>query len=339
MVAAPFFCADCGAGLPLGALICTSCRSLRVASVEVIADAAGNDQWWADAFGKQPTLTVERPYRILSLGVGVQSSTVFLMSCEGELPKLDYAIFADPGWEPAEVYEYLGYLKEQGDKAGIPILTVSAGNIRQDQLRAYVRKEQYENVEGGRWANIPFYTRQANGDMGIIRRQCTKEYKIQPIEKAIREILGLKYRSPWPKTLCVEQWFGISAEEQRRVRFSEARWKSHHYPLIHDLSRPFRRHDCLLWLQEHGHPLPHRSACLGCPFHSDEEWRAIKANPMTWTDVTEFDAAIRKRGGMRGDLYLHRSGQPLVQIDFSTAEERGQGTLGFREECLGYCGT
>jgi hypothetical protein len=55
--------------------------------------------------------------------------------------------------------------------------------------------------------------------------------------------------------------------------------------------------------------------------------------------VTEFDAAIRKRGGQRGDLYLHRSGQPLVQIDLSTAEERGQTALDFTAECLGYCGT
>lgn len=49
----------------------------------------------------EPTL------RILSLGAGVQSTTLLLMACEGLLPRLDYAIFADTGWEPQRVYEHL----------------------------------------------------------------------------------------------------------------------------------------------------------------------------------------------------------------------------------------
>ena len=42
---------------------------------------------------------MSEPLRILSLGAGVQSSAVLLMSCDGVLPKLDCAIFADTGWE------------------------------------------------------------------------------------------------------------------------------------------------------------------------------------------------------------------------------------------------
>lgn len=38
--------------------------------------------------------------KVLSLGAGVQSTTVLLMSWAGELPPLDCAIFADTGWEP-----------------------------------------------------------------------------------------------------------------------------------------------------------------------------------------------------------------------------------------------
>jgi hypothetical protein len=109
----------------------------------------------------------------------------------------------------------------------------------------------------------------------------------------------------------------------------------HRFPLIFDI--PMRRADCLNWLERHGYPRAPRSACLGCPFHSDREWRQIKANPEEWTDVTEFDEAIRNRGGMRGQLFLHRSAQPLIQVDLSTPEERGQGSL-WNDECLGYCG-
>ena len=44
---------------------------------------------------------------ILNLGAGVQSTALLLMSIKGELPKLDYAIFSDTGWEPKKVYDNL----------------------------------------------------------------------------------------------------------------------------------------------------------------------------------------------------------------------------------------
>lgn len=40
-----------------------------------------------------------------SLGAGVQSTVVALMACDGALPGLNAAIFADTGWEPPPVYE------------------------------------------------------------------------------------------------------------------------------------------------------------------------------------------------------------------------------------------
>ena len=51
--------------------------------------------------------------KVLSLGAGVRSSTVLLMSYHGELPLLDAAIFADTQWEPKAVYEHLEWLKQE----------------------------------------------------------------------------------------------------------------------------------------------------------------------------------------------------------------------------------
>ncbi len=49
--------------------------------------------------------------RVLSLGAGVQSTTLALMAAHGEIgPMPDCAIFADTGWEPAAVYEHLDWL-------------------------------------------------------------------------------------------------------------------------------------------------------------------------------------------------------------------------------------
>ena len=47
--------------------------------------------------------------RVLSLGAGVQSSTVALMIEYGELPMVDCAIFADTQNEPKYVYDSCAY--------------------------------------------------------------------------------------------------------------------------------------------------------------------------------------------------------------------------------------
>lgn len=157
---------------------------------------------------------------------------------------------------------------------------------------------------------------------GMIKRQCTKEYKIEPIESFIKtDILGLEPSARWPKEMCVRQWFGISLDEMQRCRTSSQKWKSHWYSLV---ERRITRSACYSWFTERGLPVPPRSACKGCPFHHDDEWRAMRQRPEDWEDACAFDDAIRKCGGMRGDCYLHRSCQPLRDVDLSTDVDRGQ---------------
>lgn len=285
--------------------------------------------------------------RYLSLGAGVQSSTVLLMSCLGELPKLDGAIFADTGWEPKGVYEHLYWLERVAARAGIPVYRVSAGNIKKDAFRSRVRASEYKEIEDGRWAAMPMFTRTVDEkgriSLGQIKRQCTKEYKIEPIEKFLRQkILGLKKGERAPAG-SIEQWFGISADEMHRMRIASVRWKTHAYPLVgwpeKMLPRPYTRQRCIQWLQQHypDRDVP-RSACIGCPFHSDYEWRQMRdKDPTSWADAVDADKKIRSGGGMRGDTFLHRSCKPLDEVDLSTAEERGQGNL-WNQECQGMCG-
>lgn len=97
--------------------------------------------------GVGPTLIL---LRALSLGAGLQSTTMALMAAHGENgPMPDYAIFADTGWEPTAVYDHLAWLMSPNV---LPFLIhiVSAGNIR-DQLMAA--------GEGSRWASVPAFTR------------------------------------------------------------------------------------------------------------------------------------------------------------------------------------
>lgn len=270
---------------------------------------------------------------IISLGAGVQSSTMFLMACHGILkPKPDAAIFADTQWEPQDVYRWLGELARIGGVYGIPVIQATRGNIREDMMRA---TDRGTHAEGQRAASMPLYTSNGNGKEGMIQRQCTREYKIEVVEKETRQLLGLKPRQV-AKAGSAQFWLGISLDEASRMRTSKKHWYTNHYPLILDREPAMTRADCIEWLTAYGYQVPRKSACLGCPYHSDAEWRRIRDDPEEWANVVAFDEHIRNRGGHRGKLYLHRSCKPLVEVDFATAEERGQ--LNWINECEGMCG-
>ena len=273
------------------------------------------------------SLSPSKPLRIISLGAGVQSTTVILMAARGELgARPDCAIFADTGWEPRRVYAHLEWLEREIGQL-IPIHRVHRGNIRNDALVA---------LDGRRYTGPPVFIRMTDGRRGPLRRQCTKEYKIEPITTKIREVIGLKPRQRGPKDIVVEQWFGISFDESLRMRDSHVRWIINCYPLV---DRGMTRQDCLNWLKRNGYHEPPKSACIGCPFHSDTYWREMREqDPEAWADATDFDNRIRSGNlrGVKGEAYLHRSMVPLDQVDLSTEKDLGESS--FVEECQGLCG-
>ncbi len=276
----------------------------------------------------------EAQMRILSLGAGVQSTTVLLMSCHGDLPNLDAAVFADTGWEPQSVYDHLRWLTAEAGKYGIPVYTVSNGNIKEDALRYqmnYAGKESCRQLQKGitkenksRWGSMPYFILGPNAEKGMIRRQCTREYKITPIRRKVRELAGYAPRQRIP-IYTVEQWIGISADEAKRQRGSGESWWVSRHPL---LEKNITRLMCYEWLESHGYRVPTRSACIGCPYRSDAEWRWLRDNePGSWADAIMFDRAIRDCGGMRGAVFLHAQRIPLEKVDLRSDVDFGQGLL------------
>jgi len=155
--------------------------------------------------------------RTISLGAGVQFTTMALLAAHGEIrPMPDCAIFADTGWEPKAVYEHPARLMSP-NVLPFPVHIVSAGNIC-DQLM--------QPGDGNRWASIPAFARTVtlagaevpvfdedeDGELieiatrrttteivsiGMIRRQCTTDFKVVPILHKIRQLAGLtRRRSP-----------------------------------------------------------------------------------------------------------------------------------------------
>lgn len=260
--------------------------------------------------------------RVVSLGAGVQSTTMALMAAHGEIgPMPDCAIFADTGWEPKAVYDHLEWLTGQ---LPFPVHIVSAGNIREGLVAG---------SNGKRGASIPAYT-----ETGPIIRQCTKEYKLEPIHRMVRQLVGL-YRKRSPAEQVVEQWIGISLDEAMRVKPAREAWNGHRWPLI---ELRMNRWDCLLWMERHGYPTPPKSACIGCPYHANAMWREMRDHrPDEFADAVEIDRLLRSgkafQGRVKKPAFLHRSCIPLEDVDLSTAEDRGQLNL-FINECEGMCG-
>ncbi len=268
---------------------------------------------------RKKTLTV------ISLGVGVQSSTMLLMAAKGELPNVDCAIFADTGYEPKSVYNYLSLLKKI---VKFPIYQVSKGNIKDDIINSIKNNTKFPTA--------PFFTQNAiTGKKGMLRRQCTADYKIVPIRKKLRELCNVGYRKRFPKDKYIEQWIGISTDEIQRMKPARDPYILNRHPLI---EMNMSRQDCINWMKKNQFPLPEKSACIMCPYHNDAYWHFMKTErPSEFADAVQFDKNIRTGAkNIKDNLFLHRSCKNLDEIEFDKKENDKQLDM-FNNECEGLC--
>jgi len=254
--------------------------------------------------------------KVISLGLGTQSTTVYLLSSVGKIERADHAVFADPGAEHPKTYEMLEWLVAwKFFNKGIPI-HVEKKSLYDDLMNR-------QNSTGQRFASIPAFS--DNG--GMIRRQCTKEYKIDSVIKKIRELHGLKPRQRMPMT---ESWIGISTDEASRMKDSILPRIINRYPLV---ELGWNRSDCRHWLKDNNFPLPVKSSCIFCPYQADSRWKELQKSEV-WEKAVGVDRAIRNssKRGIKEPIYLHRSRMPIENIEFGLQEDM------FDDECEGYCG-
>ena len=210
-----------------------------------------------------------------SFGGGIQSWTMFAMSCNGDLPKLDGAIFADTGWERQGTYDCVEFAQKMGAEHGIPLHVVQWGNIKEDMIN---------NTGEGRRPGMPFYVKNLKGDTVQLRRQCTKDYKIDPIYKKLKELTGCSLKNP------VSQWIGFSLDEAVRMKPDTVQLARKRYPLI---EQRMTRAACYEYLKKHKLPIPVKSSCIGCPYHKADGWQGLDEHEMV--EAKEFDREIRNR--------------------------------------------
>ena len=277
--------------------------------------------------------------RVISLGGGVQSSTMLMMSNRGLLAggvKPDAAIFADTGNEPEAVYTMVEWLTANSET---PVHTVRYKTPITEALSSRDNKAAHI-------MNIPWYTtRKDDGSTGMNRRACTNRWKIQPIEQQIRRLLGVK-RVTSNSGISVEQWLGISVDEIERVSAPRTPWMTNLYPLI---DAGLTRSDCHAWwdknIGDSAPPLA-RSACIICPFHTNTEWLEIlESEPDKFAEACELEATFNRLQEEDGydnvKRYMHRRRIPLAEAVAAEKHKRDSQPVLFERagECSGNCWT
>jgi hypothetical protein len=228
-----------------------------------------------------------------------------VMSAFGDLPKVDAVINADPGFESQQNYNsitwYLNWLNDHGLHTEV---IKSEGNIKTDYLSNHV--------------HIPFWTESG----APLRRQCTQHYKLIPNKRRYREFAGYdSVKAPHPKPGEFEVWIGFTLDEHERRSVSRYKYMVHRWPLI---ELGLTREHCIAYLQDHGLPIPPKSACVICPYRRAADWIIIRDHcPDDWRDAVEIDKQIRNARPLPDTtydkIYLWRGLVPLDQADFEKA--------------------
>ena len=255
-------------------------------------------------------------FEVCNVSGGIQSTTMAHAIFNGVLPRPDCMIFADTQWERKSTYQTIEGLIKIAHEAGIPFHVVNNGNIRAQALESGNRDSNYgdwRDKDGYGFLKMPVFTIDQRGNKPkMSNKQCTTDFKIRPIRKFLRETYG--------KNVHFNQWIGISLDEARRMRNkSDVKYATTSYPLVTQLR--WARSHCIEYLKSINVPVPTKSACIGCPLHSDENWHALTKSEKQ--DAIDFDESIR-------DLQAHVDAMPkpkkipddqLTLIDMDEVDE------------------
>lgn len=240
--------------------------------------------------------------RYLSLGWGVQSFCIAAMCALGEIETPDLAIHADTGHEAEATYDFANRWTPWLEERGLKVVTVQEPNTKLLRTNSAGSKSSHSIY-------APAHTRRtADGKKGQIKRECTYNWKVRPMNRHIRSLLPGGRTHPG----AVECWQGISLDEWHRMRTNERKYITNVYPLV---DRRMTREHCVAWLESQGLEIPPKSACVFCPYHSAAHWRQMKQEDGTdWKLAVAADKEIRHARSHEGfESFVHRATLPLEE--------------------------
>jgi len=233
----------------------------------------------------------------ISYGGGVQSTAMLVLACQGKLGyDVDAALFSNVG-DDSEHPDSIRYVREVaipfGKEHGLDVIELHPQRKGEETTlwRVIHREDSRRDL-------IPLYGEQGNP----LSRTCTADFKVKTLERWHKEH-GATKRDP--NTVLL----GISVDEiERAGRKDDGSVTVRRYPLL-DLG--LHRHDCIRIIEDAGLPVPRKSSCFFCPFHSRLVWSEMRRDePELFEKAQELEDFVLKRkqdSGMRL-AYITRDG-------------------------------
>ncbi len=246
---------------------------------------------------------VDKNY-VFSFGGGVQSVAAMILAAQSQIP-YDTFVFANVGHDsenPATMHYLEQVVRPYMQQHGLRLVEVQRLNRAKQPVTLY----EYNMNPANRSVTIPAHLQ----DGGPGQRSCTADWKVRVIDK-------------WIKTHCtglVYVGLGISVDEFTRMKKLKpvalrkaGPLKSNRYPLI-DLR--LTREACVRMIQAEGLPIPEKSSCWFCPFHSAKAWLDLSVQqPALFAKAVELEMRINAKRTLKGQdqLRLRNSWRPLSQ--------------------------
>ena len=233
---------------------------------------------------------------VWSCGGGVDSTAIALFICKGIIPKPDYAVMFDSGYERQSTWDFV-------KNELLPRLKEVGVNLEIIKSVDYGADTNLINKQG--YINIPAY-RKIKDSIQKLHTRCFGPWKAKVSLRWLRS-KGIKYS---------QSIIGISNSESKRMKVSSVAWNELSYPLV---ELGITREKCLYLLGQAGWPMPNRTSCFMCPNQTNAEWLWLKNN-----EPNEFERAIRVEKQLQkhdSNIFLHRTCQSLDYVNFT-----GEGT-------------
>mgnify|MGYP002735202121 FL=1 len=250
--------------------------------------------------------------KAFSFGGGVQSMAALVLAAQG---RIDYKtfLFANVG-DDSEFPQTMTYLRE------VAVPFAEKNNLNLVELHRTYRDGRKETL----WQPM----RVQSGAPGA--RSCTADFKIKVVSRWMKENGATKESRG---TVGI----GISVDEIQRMRPSQLPHIINAHPLI-DLE--LTRDDCRSIIRDAGLPVPPKSSCFFCPFHSKSEWKRIyDEHPDLFQKSVALERMINERQVKfgRSPMYLSSALRPLDevingshrwQLSFLEKDDQGQYSCG-----------
>lgn len=232
--------------------------------------------------------------RTISYGGGVQSTALLVLAVEGKLTdimggEIDAALFSNTG-DDSEHPATLEFVRN------IAIPWAAERGLTIHELQRTTKDGEVETLWGRAThpekRSLPIPVRLSNG--APASRHCTVDFKIKVLQKWIKQHGAT---ADDPAVVAV----GISTDEfQRANNKSDAAFERRVFPL---LNLGLSRADCEVIIKKSGLPVPPKSSCFFCPWHSRLTWAEMRRDE---PDLFEKSAQLEDILHEKADRFGHK---------------------------------